>query len=138
MLVHHKLRLANKTARLMIVVSTWVVGLHYMSTGKRDLRVYWSQTSKAMNNLTPSDESKPNRTKSETATLFRSIRLGHAKFTLSVRAGSACHFCDYYSTLVSIEYIFLWLKVLFLYISYKSLIVWQKFSKGNMFLVYTT
>lgn len=47
-----------------------------MSTGRRDLRVYWSQTSKAMNNLTPSDESKPNRTKSETATLFRSIRLG--------------------------------------------------------------
>lgn len=77
-----------------------------MSTGKRDLRVYWSQTSKAMNNLTPSDESKPNRTKSETATLFRSIRLGHAKFTLSVRADSACHFCDYYSTLVFIEFIF--------------------------------
>lgn len=60
-----------------------------MSTEKRDLRVYWSQTSKAMNNLTPSDESKPNRTKSETATLFRSIRLWHAKFTLSVRVTSA-------------------------------------------------
>lgn len=60
-----------------------------MSTGKRDLRVYWSQTSKSMNNLTPSDESKPNRTKSETAPLFRSIRLGHAKFTLSVRVTSA-------------------------------------------------